>query len=411
MVDTPRSPLAPERFPELPDIDGVRMATADLGLKYSGRPDLLLVALAPDTRIAGVFTRSTTASAAVRWGREALKGGRGRAILVNAGNSIAFTGAAGDRFVSTCTRAVAATLDCPAETVFTASTGVIGEPADPAPIAAALPALAEALAPGGWHRAAQAIGTTDTFPKGASAQAQLGGKTVRLAGIAKGSGMIEPNMATMLGFLFTDAALPAPILQALLAEATEASFNAITVDGDCSTSDTVLLAATGAAGNRVPASIDDDDLADFRRALQAVAVDLATQIVRDGEGATKFVTIDVGGAEDDRAAKVVAKAIANSPLVKTALAGEDANWGRIVMAVGKAGETAPEDRLSVRMGGMVLATKGARARDFDEARLTDHMKGAEIHIEVDLGVGTGEARVWTCDLTHGYITINADYRS
>ena len=403
------SPLAPERFPDLPEIGGVRVATANAGIRYKGRDDLLLAELAPGTTIAGTLTRSLTASAPVDWCREALADGKARAIVVNSGNANAFTGRLGKTAVEHTVRAAAAALGCAEREVFVSSTGVIGEPlpAD-STIVQKLPGLVQALAPGAWDAAARAIMTTDTFPKGASATAEIGGKTVKIAGIAKGSGMIAPDMATMLGYVFTDAAVPADLLQRLTGRVVERSFNAITVDSDTSTSDTMLVAATGAAGNPAP---DATMLRGFARALEAVCRELAHQIVRDGEGATKFVEIAVSGAASARAAHRIGLAIANSPLVKTAIAGEDANWGRIVMAVGKAGEKADRDALRISIGGVEITRGGQVVPDYDEAPVARHMQGREIGIAVDVGVGRGKAVVWTCDLTHGYIDINGSYRS
>ena len=403
------SPLAPERFPDLPEIGGVRVATVEAGIRYKGRDDLLLVELAPGTAIAGSLTRSLTASAPVDWCREALPGGRARAIVVNSGNANAFTGRVGKTAVEHTVAAAAAALGCAEREVFVSSTGVIGEPLPAeSTIVQKLPGLAQALASGNWDRAAGAIMTTDTFPKGASATAKIGGRTVRIAGIAKGSGMIAPDMATMLAYVFTDAAVPPDLLQRLTSRAVERSFNAITVDSDTSTSDTVLVAATGAAGNPEP---DAAMLRGFARALEAVCRDLAHQIVRDGEGASKFVEIAVTGAASARAAKRIGLAIANSPLVKTAIAGEDANWGRIVMAVGKAGEKADRDALRIGIGGVEITRGGQVVPDYDETPVARHMQGQDIRIAVDIGVGRGRATVWTCDLTHGYIDINGSYRS
>ena len=403
------SPLAPERFPDLPEIGGVRFATVEAGIRYKGRDDLLLAELAPGATIAGTLTRSLTASAPVDWCREALGDGKARAIVVNSGNANAFTGRLGKTAVEHTVRAAAAALGCAEREVFVSSTGVIGEPLPAeSTIVQKLPGLVQALAPGAWDAAARAIMTTDTFPKGASATAKIGGKTVRIAGIAKGSGMIAPDMATMLGYVFTDAAVPADMLQKLTDRAVARSFNAITVDGDTSTSDTVLVAATGAAGNSAP---DAAMLRGFARALEAVCRDLAHQIVRDGEGATKFVEIAVSGAASARAARRIGLSIANSPLVKTAIAGEDANWGRIVMAVGKAGEKADRDALRITIGGVEVTRGGQVVPDYDEAPVARHMQGQEIGIAVDVGVGRGKAVVWTCDLTHGYIDINGSYRS
>lgn len=409
MGATSVSPLAPAAFPELAAIDGVKLHTATLGIRYKGRPDVFLAELAPGTQVAGVFTTSTTASAAVRWGREALKGGSARAFFVNAGNSVAFTGKSGEKFVADKVQAAANALSCDKTEIFTASTGVIGEPTTANRIT---DAMGDLLAnESGWLDAAKAIMTTDTFAKGASATATINGKTVSISGIAKGSGMIEPNMATMLGFIFTDAAIPHAVLQAILADSNNRSFNAITVDSDTSTSDTVLVAATGKAGNDAVSGIDDPALAEFKTALEDVLRDLAHQIVRDGEGASKFITVNVSGAVNEKEAKIAAKAIANSPLVKTAIAGEDANWGRIVMAVGKCGVTADPNKLTIAIGGITLAKNGERVEDYDEAPVDAHIKSQYIDIHADLGFGDGAATVWTCDLTHGYISINADYRS
>lgn len=409
MVATAISPLAPAAFPDLPAIAGVKLHTATLGIRYKGRPDVLLAELEPGTQVAGVFTKSTTASAAVRWGREALKGGTARAFFVNAGNSVAFTGKAGEKFVADKVDTAAKALGCAKTEIFTASTGVIGEPTTANRITDAVDDILANDA--SWLDAAKAIMTTDTFPKGASATATINGTKVTISGFAKGSGMIEPNMATMLGFVFTDAALPHSVLQALLTDCNNRSFNAITVDSDTSTSDTVLLAATGKAGNDAISNANDPALASFKTALEDVLRDLAHQVVRDGEGASKFITVNVTGAVNEKEAKIAAKAIANSPLVKTAIAGEDANWGRIVMAVGKCGVTADPNKLTISIGGIVLAKNGERVEDYDEAPVEAHIKGQYIDIDADLGFGDGASTVWTCDLTHGYISINADYRS
>ncbi|HBU98253.1 bifunctional glutamate N-acetyltransferase/amino-acid acetyltransferase ArgJ, partial [Thalassospira lucentensis] len=358
MGATSVSPLAPAAFPELPAITGVKLHTATLGIRYKGRPDVFLAELDPGTQVAAVFTTSTTASAAVRWGREALKGGTARAFFVNAGNSVAFTGKAGEKFVADKVETASKALGCDKAEIFTASTGVIGEPTTANRITDAMGDLLANDA--SWLDAAKAIMTTDTFPKGASATAKINGTTVSISGFAKGSGMIEPNMATMLGFIFTDAAIPHAVLQAILADCNNRSFNAITVDSDTSTSDTVLLAATGKAGNDAVSGMDDPALSEFKDALEGVLRDLAHQIVRDGEGATKFITVNVTGAVSEKEAKIAAKAIANSPLVKTAIAGEDANWGRIVMAVGKCGVTADPNKLTISIGGIALAKNGER---------------------------------------------------
>ncbi len=407
----PVSPLAPARFPALPAVAGVRFATTACGIKAGVASDLLLVELAEDTVVAGVLTRSRTASPPVRWCRRSLAAGRARGLLVNSGNANAFTGASGIAAVEETASAAARLIGCAAEEVLVASTGVIGEPLPTARIVAALPGLHDGLDAGPWESAVQAIMTTDTFAKGSTAETRIDGAAVTIAGIAKGSGMIAPDMATMLAFLFTDARLSAPVLQDLLGAAVDRSFNCITVDGDTSTSDTVLLFATGAPGGDPPASAGDARLDGFRAELDEVCIDLAQQVVRDGEGAQKFVTIGVTGAQSDGAARRIALAIGNSPLVKTAIAGCDANWGRIVMAVGKAGEAIDQDRLAIRIGGFAIAEAGGRADGYDEAPVVAHMQGRNIEIEVDIGVGAGEAVVWTCDLTHGYIDINADYRS
>jgi len=408
----PVSPLAPETVPTLPPIAGVRLATLAAGVRYSGRTDVMLMELAPGTSIAGAFTRSLTAAAPVVWCQTHVRRGTARAILVNSGNANAFTGAAGMAGVERTTAAAAEALGCAPDAVFVSSTGVIGEPLPDHKITAALAELVGKLGADAWAEAARAIMTTDTFPKLATRTARIGAATVRLNGIAKGSGMIAPDMATMLAYVATDAAIPPTVLQALLSPAVERSFNCVTVDSDTSTSDTVLAVATG-QGPAHPAIADarDPALRGFRRALEDLCRDLALQIVRDGEGATKLVTIDVMGAASARAARRIAFAIANSPLVKTAIPGEDANRGRIVMAVGKAGEKADRDRLGIRIGGVQVAAAGARVEGYDEGPVSAHMKGREIHIEVELGIGRGKARVWTCDLTHGYIDINGSYRS
>ena len=406
-----RSPLAPKRFPTLADVSGVRLAGVAAGVKRRGKLDLFLAELARGTAVAAVLTQSRTASAPVDWCRSLRPRGRGRAIIVNAGNANAFTGRVGAEHVRRMAEATVARLGCRTRDVWVASTGVIGEPLPADRITAAVPKLVNSLAPGNWGSAARAIMTTDTFPKGASAVTRIGAKNVTISGIAKGSGMIAPDMATMLAFVFTDAKISAPVLNDLLRRATDRSFNCITVDSDTSTSDTLLLAATGCAGNRPPGAANDAQLRPFADALQGVLIDLATQIVRDGEGASKFITIDVSGARSRRAARRVGLAIANSPLVKTAIAGEDANWGRIVMAVGKSGEQADRDSLRIAIGGVDIAMRGQRVGDYDESLVTEHLRGAEIHIGVDLAIGRGRARVWTCDLTHDYIRINAEYRS
>lgn len=407
----PVSPLAPATFPNLPPVAGVRLAALDCGVRYRNRTDVCLIELAPGSTVAGVLTRSLTASAPVEICRKNLSGGKARAVLVNSGNANAFTGKAGRAAAERSVRAVAEALGCRPREVFAASTGVIGEVLPDERITRRLPELAGALSADGWDAAARAIMTTDTFRKVATRQAEIDGVPVTINGIAKGSGMIAPDMATMLAFVATDAKIPSGVLQAMLTRGAGRSFNCITVDGDTSTSDTLLLFATGQARHRAVRAFGDRHLQDFRAKLEDLLVDLACQVVRDGEGARKFVTVTVTGAASDRAARIIGLAIANSPLVKTAIAGEDANWGRIVMAVGKAGQKADRDRMSVAIGGTVIAEKGGPRPDYDEAPVAAHMEGQEIDVAVDVGVGKGRARVWTCDLTHGYIDINADYRS
>jgi glutamate N-acetyltransferase / amino-acid N-acetyltransferase len=404
------SPLAPAGFPALPGIGGVEITTACAAYKPWSRDDLTLVRLPEGTTVAGVLTRSLCPSPEVDWCRAALPLGRARALVVNAGNSNAFTGARGRAAVEAVVARVAQKIGCLPSDVLIASTGVIGVPL---PIEKAEAGVDAALtaAPAGWEDAAKAITTTDTFPKGVVTRAVLGGRTVSIVGIVKGSGMIAPDMATMLGFLFTDAAVEPGFLQTLLTGATARSFNCITVDGDTSTSDTVLAFATGTAGNAPLASHDDEGADAFAAALADACRQLALLVVRDGEGATKLIEVAVEGAASDGAAKRIALSIANSPLVKTAIAGEDANWGRVVMAVGKAGEQADRDRLSIRFGHTVVARDGMVVDGYDETPVARHLKGSEIEIGVDLGIGEGRATVWTCDLTHGYISINADYRS
>src|SRR6516165_8548298 len=405
------SPLAPAGFPQLGPIAGVRLAAFACGIRYTGRDDLMLAELAPGSAIAGVFTRSLTAGAPVMWCRECLAGGEVRGIVVNSGNSNTFTGRAGTEVVEATATTAARLLGCEPKQVFISSTGVIGEPPPADKILSALPRIVPLLSADGWESAARAILTTDTFPKGATATAAIDGVEVRLSGFAKGSGMIAPDMATMLAYVFTDATLPPAVLQPLLAASADRSFNSITVDGDTSTSDTVLLCATQQAAHRPVASPGDRRLRDFRGALDAVMIDLAQQIARDGEGAQKFVTIEVTGAATTRAARRVGLTIGNSPLVKTALSAGDPNWGRIVMAVGRAGEKADPDRLSISIGGIQITAGGGPVPGYDETPVAEHMKGRNIKIAVDVGVGRGKATVWTCDLTHGYIDINANYRS
>jgi glutamate N-acetyltransferase/amino-acid N-acetyltransferase len=405
------SPLAPKAVPALPPVAGVRLAALACGVRYKNRTDVCLIELIPGTSVAGVLTRSLTASAPVDICRKHLTGGKARAALINSGNANAFTGKAGKAAADRSVKALAETLGCRPREVFVASTGVIGEVLPDERITTRLPELAKALSADGWDAAARAIMTTDTFAKVATREAEIDGIKVTINGIAKGSGMIAPDMATMLAFVATDAKIPAAILQTLLARGADRSFNCITVDGDTSTSDTLLLFATGQAKHKAVKAAGDRHLADFRAKLEDLLVDLACQVARDGEGAQKFVTVTVTGAASDKAARIIGLAIANSPLVKTAIAGEDANWGRIVMAVGKAGQKADRDRMSVAVGGTVIAEKGGPRPGYDEAPVAAHMKGREIDVAVDVGVGKGKASVWTCDLTHGYIDINADYRS
>ena len=407
-----RSPLARAHFPRIPEVAGVQLSAVAAGVRYRGRKDVMLADLAPGTTVGGVFTRSRTAAAPVIWCRERLKSGCARAVLVNAGNANAFTGIAGVSAVEAVAKAVAAEVGCRSADVFLASTGVIGEPLPHDRITGVLGKLHRGLSGDGWRAAAEAIRTTDTFPKAATAVAHIDGKPYTIVGIAKGSGMIAPDMATMLAFLFTDAKLPAPVLQRLTAAANRVSFNAVSVDGDTSTSDTVLTFATG-KGPRHPriSKATDPCLVDFKRKLRSVMTDLAQQIVRDGEGASKFVTIKVSGAESARAARQIGLSIANSPLVKTAIAGSDPNWGRIVMAVGKAGEKADRDRLKIEIGNWPVTAEGMVRADYDELPVAQYMKQSELEIRVDVGVGRGRFTVWTCDLTQAYVSINADYRS
>ncbi len=405
------SPLAPQALPALAPVFGVEFAIAETGIRYKGRPDVLLASLPEGTSVAGCFTKSKSSSAPVDWCKANLKQGSARLLVVNAGNANAFTGKAGLATVQAVAAAAARQFKCKRAEVFQASTGVIGEPLNPDFIMAAMPKLALTLRPDSWALATRAIMTTDTFPKAASATAKLGSEMITVQGIAKGSGMIAPDMATMLSFIFTDAAIPPRVLQSLLSASVQKSFNCVTVDGDTSTSDTVLLFATGAKSAPKGLTASDPRLREFVKALDAVCHDLALQVARDGEGAEKLIEIAVTGAEHDKAAHRIAMSIANSPLVKTAIAGEDANWGRIVMAIGKAGEKANRDKLRIRIGGVQVAAKGMRDPNYNEAEIMPHMKGRHILIEADVGIARGKARVWTCDLTHGYIDINGSYRS
>jgi len=408
------SPLAPKSYPKMPAIDGVRIATAEAGIKYKGRTDLLLMVFDEGTAAAGVFTRSKCPSAPVDFCRANLPGGRARALVVNSGNANAFTGKKGREATTMTAKAAAKAAGCRETEVFLASTGVIGEPLDANRFAHLLADMARDAKPERWGEAGKAIMTTDTYPKYATASVDLGGVPVTINGIAKGAGMIAPDMATMLSFVVTDAPIEAPVLQALLSKGVGKTFNAITVDSDTSTSDTLMLFATGAAARRgAPriADVTDARLAGFKRTLDRVLKSLAMQVVRDGEGARKFVEINVEGAKSARSAKRIALSIANSPLVKTAVAGEDANWGRVVMAVGKAGEPADRDRLSIWFGDHRLAFEGERDPDYSEEAASAYMKRDDIRIKVDLGIGRGRATVYTCDLTKEYVAINGDYRS
>jgi glutamate N-acetyltransferase/amino-acid N-acetyltransferase len=403
------SPLA-QPFPAIPAIAGATPHVARAGYKDWGRCDLTFVELAEGTAVAGVFTRNVCCSSEVELGRQNVAQGRARALVVNAGNSNAFTGYRGREAVEAIMAQVSTHFGCPLEQVFVSSTGVIGVPLPTDKARAGIEAALKAE-PCGWEAAANTIGTTDTFAKGALAKAVVDGRTVTLGAIIKGSGMIAPDMATMLGYVFTDAAVEPAFLQQLLSAANQRTFSCITVDSDTSTSDTVLAFATGAAGNAPLVSFDSAGADAFAAALEDVCRQMAHLVVRDGEGAQKFIAVTVSGAVSDESARKVGLAIANSPLVKTAIAGEDANWGRVVMAVGKAGEPADRDRLSIGFGGTWCAREGQPLADYDEAPVAAHLKGQDITIEVDLGLGSGRATVWTCDLTHGYISINADYRS
>jgi glutamate N-acetyltransferase / amino-acid N-acetyltransferase len=410
-MSTAISPLAPQQVPDLPAIAGVRLATAEAGIRYAGRTDVLLALFDQGTTTAGVFTKSKCPSAPVEWCRAHLKSGKARALVVNSGNANAFTGKSG-RVATKLTAEIAAkATGCKPSEIFLASTGVIGEPLDASKFAPVMAGLAVRAKAGDFLAAARAIMTTDTFPKVATAKARIGQATVTVNGIAKGAGMIAPDMATMLSFVFTDAAIAAPALQALLKDGVTDTFNAVTIDGDTSTSDTLMIFATGKANTPRIARARDPRLKDFKRALQQVLANLSEQIARDGEGARKLVEIVVEGAVSKASARRIAMSIANSPLVKTAIAGEDANWGRVVMAVGKAGEPADRDKLSIWFGGIRVAHKGARDPAYDEAEASAAMKKPEISLKVALGLGKGRDRVLTCDLTKEYIAINGDYRS
>jgi glutamate N-acetyltransferase / amino-acid N-acetyltransferase len=408
------SPLAPSKFPEMPEIAGVRMATAAAGIRYSGRTDVLFALFEKGTTVAGVFTKSKCPSAAVDWCRDKIKAGKARALVVNSGNANAFTGRTGREAARYTAASAAKAATCKPGEVLLASTGVIGEPLNARAFDGVMDDLVAAAKPGNFEAAARAIMTTDTFPKGAAATAMLGPATVTICGIVKGAGMIAPDMATLLSFVCTDAPIAAPALQALLTKGVLGSFNAVTIDGDTSTSDTLLAFATGAAAARGAPPISrpgDPRLKGFAKALDAVLKSLAEQVVRDGEGARKLVEVIVEGAASAKSARRIAMSIANSPLVKTAIAGEDANWGRVVMAVGKAGEPADRDRLSIWFNGVRVAHKGMRDPGYDEAAVSGEMKKQVIELKVGLGIGRGRDRVLTCDLTKDYVAINGDYRS
>ncbi|MEQ1752781.1 MAG: bifunctional glutamate N-acetyltransferase/amino-acid acetyltransferase ArgJ [Micropepsaceae bacterium] len=408
----PISPLAPKSFAKLQPISGVRLGVGAAGIRYEGRTDVMMAVFATGTTVAGVFTKSKTSSAPVDWCRIALVEKSARALVVNSGNANAFTGRVGSEAVKATVDAVALLVGCKPQEVYVASTGVIGEPLPVRRLTSVLPEIYENTGATAWEQAARAIMTTDTFHKMATASAQIDGQVVKINGFAKGSGMIAPDMATLLSFVFTDATIPQDVLQALLTQGAETSFNSITVDGDTSTSDTLLLFATGKGARHNPVlKASDKRLDDFRLKLNSVLQDLAVQVVKDGEGATKLIRINVSGAESPQAARKIALSVANSPLVKTAIAGGDANWGRVVMAVGKSGEAANRDKLSIKFGGHKVATQGVRDPNYSEALMVRYMQRGEIEIDIDVGIAKGAAGVWTCDLTHGYISINGDYRS
>ena len=411
-MSTAVSPLAPKSLTPMPVIDGVRLATASAGIKYKGRTDVMMMIFDEPAAVAGVFTRSRCPSAPVDFCRANLANGTAKVLVVNSGNANAFTGKKGKEATTLTAETAAEAAGCTTGDVYLASTGVIGEPLDASKFAGVLAGMAGQAKPDFWQDAAKAIMTTDTYPKVATRGATIDGVSVTLNGMAKGAGMIAPDMATMLSFIATDAAIAAPALQAILSEGVGESFNAITIDSDTSTSDTVLVFATGKApGQDLVTDATDPRLDDFRAALHALMKDLALQIVRDGEGARKMVTVNVTGAESDRAAFEIARSIANSPLVKTAVAGEDANWGRVVMAVGKAGEKADRDRLAIWFGDIRVAFAGERDPDYSEEHASAVMRQDEITIRADLGIGDGQATVYTCDLTKEYVAINGDYRS
>lgn len=410
-----KSPFAPDRFPELPPVAGFDMATAEAGVRYKGRTDLWVLSGIPGTQVAGVYTRNKMPGAPIDWSRQALSAdvphGSPRLVVVNSGTANVFTGRAGRNAVRETAEGIAEVFGGVAECVQIASTGVIGEPLDASKVVAKFPNMKTRMTSNGWEAAARAIMTTDTYPKGATRTAMIGDTKVTLNGIAKGSGMVAPDMGTMLVYIATDAKLPQTVLQNVLAEYCDETFNAITVDSDTSTSDTLLLLASGAVGGPNVSDYNDPCLEGFRTALKSLMLDLAHQVVKDGEGALKFVRIKVESAQNVASARKIALSIANSPLVKTAIAGEDANWGRIVMAVGKSGEPADRDKLSIRFGPHTVAENGYISETYDESKGAAYMRQSELEITVDVGVGNDSAIVWTCDLTHGYIDINADYRS
>ena len=412
MNELPLSPLAPAKFPKMFPVSGAALATAGLGIKYCGRDDVLLMGFVPGTTVAGVFTKSLCPGAPVDWCKAHIKRGTARALVVNAGNANAFTGATGIATTRSVARAIAAGLGVAPEDVYQASTGVIGEVLPSAPIVNAAPELIQAMKETNWKAAAEAIRTTDTFAKGASTQIMVGGTLCTITGIAKGSGMVAPDMATVLAHVVTDYAIAAPVLKHILSDVNGRTFNCITVDGDTSTSDMVLLFATGQADSPPITKLDDQRLPAFAKALESVMADLARQVVCDGEGASKVITVNISGAISNESADVIARSVANSPLVKTAMAGADANWGRLVMAVGKAGQPISRNRLQVSIGGIMITDGGEVRDDYHESTVQPHMDGDDINISVDVGMGgAGKATVWTCDLTHDYIKINSDYRS
>jgi glutamate N-acetyltransferase/amino-acid N-acetyltransferase len=412
MANLKKSPLAPRIVPNILPVKGAKVAAVAAGLRYKGRYDLMLATFDEGTETVGVFTKSKTAAAPVEWCKQALSLDSDiKGLVVNAGNANAFTGKAGITACESIAGQASRLLACESNQILLASTGVIGEPLDPGPVCDALAQISSETSEANWGDAAEAIRTTDTFAKAASVTCEIDGKSTVITGIAKGSGMIEPDMATMLGFIITDAPLSQLCLSALLEEATDKSFNAITVDGDTSTNDCVLAFATGQAGGELIDKVDDPRLTSFKQQFEIVMTDLAHQIVRDGEGAQKFVEITISGAASDIAARTIGKVIANSPLVKTAIAGEDPNWGRIVMAVGKSGEAADRDALKIWIGDQLIAENGAVHENYSEDAAAAHMKEQEIKLQIDVGVADGKATVWTCDLTHQYIEINADYRS